>query len=680
MKKRLDLVLFGVCALALLGATMMGLSGCGVLIIRPTPVARPATFTPLPLGVMPVAQRTPLVATPAPTATPGPAKIAFADEDIQFWSNVNAITGLLVTEEAIWAAAEGGVVRWGRDGTPTVYTVRDGLAPQPVRGIAQDGEGHIWIGYEGLRTWSMFDGTAWQAYPDREKAVEAHYEALLAAPAFDPRLWVARPGGRWVWLPRGDGRIEAYDGARWRIYGAQHGVRSGSWMVAISPQGRVWAVGEGVSTAEEGDLWWDDHDYFSEVASPQEITGAAVDGEGALWVSFAAPAGVSNRAAGPSGAVGGIARYNLALNRWEGYLSSLTEALPRRVYEVRIAADGTIWLAGEGRVVVRRPSRPWQAIEAPGLTVRAVAQGRGDLLWLGTDRGLWALRPESGALEGPKEVPSPLVGREVVDIVALAGGRIAVATDGGAILLDPSGEVLPLTQEAVLSLAAAPNGPLWFSTSSGLYRFGGTSTPVREGDQAAVALAVDPLGNLWLCTPEGDILRFGRLKSEPRANILALAGELPRHMAADGEGTLWLSLSKGLGQLTADGQFTLIGVEPLLSADVRRTAVGADGALWVATAKGLARRLPSGRWTRFTVESTGGGLLSMDLYDVRIAANGAVWVASSGGISRRDAEGNWANVPLVGVRRLAWGGEDALWAASQGGIYRVRPRVLTAIP
>lgn len=674
---RCGLVLLGI--YALLAFMGISLSGCGVLIARPTSAVEHPTPTLVYTSALPTAQPTRGVA-PIPTATPSPAKISFTDEDVQFWSNVNAITGLLVTEEAVWAAAEGGVVRWGRDGTPTVYTVRDGLAPQPVRGIAQDGQGRIWIGYEGIRTWSMFDGAAWQAYPDREKAVEAHYEALLAAPAFDPRLWVARPGSRWLWLPRGDGRVEAYDGARWRIYGTQHGVRRDSWMVAVSPQGQVWAVGEGVSTAEEGDLWWDDHDYFSEIASPQEVTGAAVDGEGALWVSFAASPRRSGRTAGPSGAVGGVARYNLALNRWEGYLASLTEAIPRRVYDVRITADGTLWLAGEGRVVVRRPSRPWQAFEAPGLTVRAVAQGQDGLLWLGTDRGLWSFQPESGSLEGPKEIPSPFVGREVVDIATFKDGHLVVATDGGATLLSPSGETRLLVPEAVVSLAAAPNGLLWFSTASGLYRLDSTLAPIREGDQEAVALAVDPLGNLWLCTPEGEVLRFARRTPEHRANILALAGELPRNIAVDHQGTVWFSLSRGLGELTREGQFTLIGVEPLLSADVRRVAVGEDGTLWVATAKGLARRLPSGRWTRFTVESTGGGLLAMDLSDVRVAPGGAVWVASAAGLSRRDAEGNWANVPLAGIQRVVEGGQDILWAASPSGIYRVRLGALTPIP
>ncbi|MBC7255797.1 MAG: hypothetical protein H5T66_06800, partial [Chloroflexi bacterium] len=169
---RCGLVLLGICALLTLVG--IGLAGCGVLIARPTSAVEHPTPTLVYAGALPTAQPTRGVVR-TPTATPGPAKISFTDEDIQFWSNVNAITGLLVTEEAVWAAAEGGVVRWGQDGTPTVYTVRDGLAPHSVSGIAQDGQGHIWIGYEGIRTWSMFDGATWQAYPDREKAVEAHY-------------------------------------------------------------------------------------------------------------------------------------------------------------------------------------------------------------------------------------------------------------------------------------------------------------------------------------------------------------------------------------------------------------------------------------------------------------------------------------------------------------------------
>lgn len=653
--------------------------GCGTVIIHPTPTVKRSTLAPTLIRVVPTVQPTKGI-TPAPSATPSTAKISFTGEDLQFWANANVITGLVVTDEAIWAATGGGVVRWGRDGTPTAFTVRDGLAPRMVRGIAQDGEGHIWVGYEGVRTWSMFDGQAWQTFDDRERAVEAHYEALLAAPAFDPRLWVTRPGGRWVWLPRGDGRIEAYDGSRWRIYGAQHGVRNGSWMVVVSPKGQVWAVGEGVSTAEEGDLWWDDHDYFSEIASPQEITGAVVDAEGALWVSFAAPTNLQGRESGPAGAVGGVARYNLALNRWEGYLANLTETIPQRVYDVRIAPDGTMWLAGEGSVVVRQPSRPWRAFEVPGLKVRAVAQDAAGTLWLGTARGLWALDPENGVLKGPWEVPSPLIGTEVRGVAIDGTGRLLVATDGGATLVTPSGEIQTLTQEAVLSLTSAPQGPLWFSTESGLYRVGEGNAAVRESTQAAAALAVDPWGSLWFCTLEGEILRYGRLQPERRGNILSLAGELPRRMAVDRQGTVWFAFSRGLGQWTADGQWVLIGVEPLLSADVRDVTVGGDDALWVATAKGLARRLPSGRWTRFTVESTGGGLLSMDVRALYAAVDGTVWIATTGGVSRRDAAGNWANFPLAGAEHLVWDGQEALWVTSKAGLYRLRTRALTLVP
>lgn len=665
-----------------LGLVLLALaSGCGVLLVRPTAVpASEATLAPQPtFGATPrpsVGGHATLAA-PRPSPTAGLLQVTFSDEPVQFWSNPNDITGLLVTEDAIWAATHGGVVRWNGSGEHIPYTTRDGLAADAVAGIAQDADGRIWVGHVGTVAWSAFDGEAWQAHPDREVAVQTYYRAMLAAEPSDPRMWWRRQGSAWLWLPRGDGRIEAYDGARWRIYGAANGVRSGSWAVAVAPNGQVWAVGEGVSTAQEGDLYWDDHDYFSEVAHPQEITGMAVDFDGGLWVSYAAPLAGRIGLPGPAESLGGVARYNLALGRWEGFYQELNEALPPRIYDLRIGPDGVIWAAGQGAVAVRRPLRPWQGLAVGELTVRCVAPDAEGRLWLGTAKGLWSLRADGEDLQGPWLIPSPLLDSEVVALALDAAGRLVVATARGASTLAPDGQAEVLLEEPILSAASSPAGEVWLGTASGLYRLDEKSAPLRESDEAALALAFDAEGLLWLCDADGGVRRPGH---EALVNVREQVGELPRNMAFDSQGVLWLSLSQGIGMVTPAGEWALInGEEALLSPDVRRVAVGADDALWAATARGLARRLPSGRWTRFTVESTGGGLQSRDLRDVRMAADGALWITTGAGVSRRSAEADWAYLSLPGARWVL-PAKDVVWVGAQGGLYRLRPDALTAVP
>lgn len=614
---------------------------------------------------------------PRPSPTPGLLRVTFSDEPVQFWSNPNDITGLLVTDDAIWAATHGGVVRWNGSGEYTIYTAQDGLAAEAVSGIAQDGEGRIWVGHAGTVAWSAFDGDSWQAHPDREKAVEVFYAAMLASEPGDPRMWSHRAGSKWLWLPRGDGRIEAYDGARWRIYGAQHGVRTDSWAVSVAPGGQVWAVGAGVSTAQEGDLYWDDHDYFSEIADPQEITGMAVDPDGSVWVSYAAPVVASGRLAGPAESLGGVARFNLALNRWEGYFHSMNEALPIRVYDIRVGQDGAIWAAGQGMVAMRRPLRPWEGLDAQDLVVRCVAPDREGRLWLGTAKGLWSMRADGRDLRGPWLIPSPLLDSEVVALTPAEEGRLVVATARGASTLASDGRADILTDEVILCAATSPRGEVWLAGATGLYRWDADRGMVRVSDETVVAMAFDADGQLWLCDADGFVRRLGQ---EAMLNVRELAGESPRNMALDSQGVLWMSLSQGVGMATPDGAWKVInGEDALLSPDVRRLTVGPDDALWVATARGLARRLPSGRWTRFTVESTGGGLQSRDVRDVRLDAKGALWITTAAGLSRRTADAEWAYLALPGARWVL-PGEDVIWVGAKGGLYRLTPEALVVAP
>ncbi len=669
--------------LGLLG--LMALAGCSSLLVTPTPgpPTPTATLAPTVAPPRPSPTRAP-VQGPVATPEPGLPTVQFSGEVLQFWSNPNDISALVLGTDGLWAATGGGLVRWQSDGSYAVLGAREGLASQGITGLARDGEGRLWVGYAGSRALSVCSAGACQTYATREAAIEEHYAALLAAPAFDPRLWSARPGSTWLWLPRGDGRIEAYDGARWRVYGEGHGITPGSWGVAVAPDGQVWAVGRGVSTAQEGELYWDDHALFSEIATASEVTDLAADAEGALWLSFAADPLDAARVAGPAEAVGGVARYNLALNRWEGYLHSMNEAVPERVYQLRALADGTLLLAGEGAVAFRHPQRPWEALAAQGLTVRAMAQdARGDY-WLGTAKGLWRMDAAGGDAQGPWLIPSPLPDGTVNDLALDAAGALLLATPRGVATLGADGRTALWTEDAALAVAMAPDGVAWVALADGLYRRTAAGKLERILAEPVVALAFDGAGQSWACTQAG-WLRRADLPAAGTApglvNVLQATGHLPRNMAVDAAGAVWLSLPVGVGKVTPDGKLEVIASEEaLLSPDVRRVAVAPDGTLWVATAKGVARLAPSGKWTRFTTESTEGGLRAMDVRDVRLTSDGSLWIATAAGVSRRTASSDWAYFDAPGLRLALADGQGAIWAAGAGGLYRILTSALVAVP
>ncbi len=642
----------------LFAALLFLVTGCDAFWLTPTPTSgdmvptRAATEAPQPTATPAAARH--------PSPAPGLARIEIEGSS-QYWSNPNDVDGLVHDGRYLWAAGRGGLVRWSEDGESRVYTTADGLASQAIEGIASDGEGRVWIGYADSDAWSVLLPAGWRTYDARREAVEEHHATLSSPIREDARLWSSRGESDWVWLPNGKGQIEAYDGETWRVYTEYNGIRPHVQRVAVGENGRVWAVGDGVSTAEEGEVWWEDHDFFTGVVDRHAVRDIAVDIQGGLWLAYAPL----------SGGEGGLARYDPTLQVWQGYLHELNDSLPVRAYQVFIDTDETVWLCGTQRLAYRRPARQWEAHRLDDLEAQCFAGGSEGHLWIGSARGVWSLHMESGGLSGPWNIGSPLVDNHVVGIYEQPGGVSAVDPDGGSEILW-RGELFCAEQDV--------QGRLWLGTSQGLYRLDGEGQISKERCEPVVAIAFDGAQPV-ICTSEGQLLRVGLWGSRQVLDLRETLGALPRNMAVDGEGTIWLSSELGLGQISRAGDFELFtGDEELLSSDVRDVALDADGTLWVATARGLARHTPDGRWTRFTVESTGGGLQSMDMWGLHIASDNALWMATSAGISRRTPEeADWAYYELRDARGVLWVGQgnaiggqaDAFWVGTPHGLYRV---------
>ncbi|MGI6374833.1 MAG: hypothetical protein ACOX3S_02375 [Anaerolineae bacterium] len=663
----------GLCPL-LAAACLLVLAGCSSFVTS----VRPAGDTPTPRAAPTRAAQTP---EPTPTSarrvTPTPAptvSFSISDAPLQFWSNPNEVVGLVWDGECAWAATLGGVVRWWPDGHSQLYTTKDGLLSQAVAAIARDGDGHIWIAYRDVLAWSEHDGQAWQHYATRQDAVEARYNAMLAAGKGDVRLWSSQPDSHWLWLPRGDGQVQAFDGSRWRTYGAAHGVTPGSWGVDISSGGRVWAVGRGVATALEGELWWDDHAFISSIAAPALVTDLAVDPAGGAWVSFV----------GERGAEGGVARYNYELDRWEGFEHALNAAMPVQAYSVDVSALGAVTVCGAEGIVTRPPQGAWRAQAVPGVQVRCVAEGADGLLWLGSDNGVYTMRADGSDLSGPLTVPTPLRDNQVRALLVAPDGTLVVAGRRGLSLIRATGEVQAIDQTGLRCGVVDGQGRVWLAGDEGVWQLDlGASAPdealMPVSSLATVSLAWTPAG-LAALGVDGVVYRHVEVEPEAWLDATATLGAVPRNIAVDGSGHVWLSSEQGVGQLVPDGALQMwTRDDGLLSNDVRAVVVAQDGTLWCATAMGLARRTPEDRWTRFTVESTGGGLRSLDMTALLVEPDGTLWMATALGLSRRTPEADWSYYDLAGIKHLALDAQGTLWLGSDSGLYRLLPDALITI-
>ena len=615
-------------------------------------------------------------ATPHPQSMPELALLSVRDEAIQSWSDPNDIVSVLYAQGSIWATTSGGVVRWQPDMQAyQLYTMAEGLASQAISGLAQDGDGHVWIGYLDHLAWSEYDGETWITYTTRKEAVEARHTAMLSALRHDPLLWYSRPESDWLWLPDGEGGILAYDG-KWRAYGQREGITRSTRRVIASDAGRVWAIGAGLSTAEEGERWWQDHSLFSDIASFDKVRDVAVDARG-VWLAFAGAAGHS----------GGVAHLDYERNRWTGYLHDLNQAIPRQVYGIDIGPRGTLWLCGKGGLAYQETGVRWRRVSLPDMLVQCYDWLPDGRLAIGTGHGLWLSSPDSGgALDGPWVVPSPLVGNHVVALAMDGENALYVGTDKGVTFVKATGETGVLYAGPINALEVGPEGAVWVATSMGLLRARNASRGAaseREWvlEDGVLALAFDSQGTLWLCTQDGRLLQREGDRWSGVANVIDLAGASPRDMVASRDGTVWFATLRGIGSLTSEGEFSLAtGEDRLLTDDVRAVALGPEDEVWLATAKGLARHLPSGRWTRFTTNSTEGGLRSMDMAHVVTEASGTLWMCTAEGISRRLSNTDWAYLDLQGATCALPASEGVLWVGTRGGLYRVETASLTLVP
>jgi len=656
------IALIGGCASAWLTVTPTG--------VTPAPTTTPdrarnisPTPTPLPRGTAEVSSR--------PTPGSQLASLSISDAPLQSWSNPNDVNGLLYDGQYLWAATGGGVVRWQPDsGESRVYTLNDGLASLAIRGIAQDGEGHIWVGYVDHGTWSEYDGERWYSYESREKAVASRYRAMLTASQIDPRLWSRRDTGDWVWLPSSDGRVEAYDGSKWRVYGQREGVTQNTWLVAVTAGGRVWAVGEGVSTTEEGERQWEDHSLPGEAPEDSETADLAVDGQGRAWLAF-----VNRHRQGA-----GVGCLDPTTNRWVAYTHALNPAIPRQVHRLGLDRDGTVWLCGDEGIAFCRPGARWEPLSW-GISVQSFARDREGRFWIGTAHGICSAAADGSDLRGPWLVRASIISNEITSLVMDGQGTLWIGTPKGLSYAAASGDAGIALDEEVFCLATGPKDEVWAGTRSGLYILRGAGSSQQVFDQPVARLVFDAQGILWICTQDGRIGPLDGAEWRPKASVAELATAPPRDMLVSADGSVWLGTANGLGVLSVEGSFAWADPEEhLLQEDARALALGPDGVLWIGTANGLARQPAAGGWVRLTPTSTEGGLRSTEIWDLHMTPEGTLWIATSAGISMRTPKADWFYFDLPGARTIWPESSEVIWVGTRGGLYRLRRELLIAVP
>ena len=561
--------------------------------------------------------------------------------------------------------------------TITSWQVSDGAPEGAVYALAQDRDGHVWLGTDtGLH---RFDGTRFRSWS--ELSSHAMPSELVQA------LHASRDGSLWVGFGGGGG-ISLVRGVDVRTFSQSDGLpRSAVNAIVEDLAATVWAGTDAGLFFLRGERW---EKQGSTRGMPEgAIWGAYVDPTGTLLLAGAA--GLFRRPAGSPdfemlerfGAPADGSGASIQVIRSDEQISTPRLPSDNVVRSITTDAAGRPFVT-DLRSGFRALSGPSLArVAHPGRGLQVIFDRRGDM-WVATGgQGVWRVNELSSSNGHVVERVTAVTGLATEGAFSLLEDRQGNIWAGGS----PSGltrltpqKFMPVPLESsVTALLASPDDRVWVGTSDALI-----DVPVAPGvprierrhliGESIRALHADRQGSVWVGT-EQHLLRLspGRERFEP------VAGEALRHvdsitshpqegvLIADAErGLLVWSERAGLRPLDLPGEL----------AGVRFVTVFADSRkrVWLASAVGRVGYLDqSGRVTVFEPEQ---GFTAGVARIIHEDARGVMWFGGPNGVTRFENDravtipGD-GRLPIRLVRGIADDREGYLWIATTSGLVRI---------
>ena len=432
---------------------------------------------------------------------------------------------------SVWISAVGSLSRW-KGHTLTNYATGSRGVPGA---LADDNDGTVWLGQnrapQGTGTLCQVRDTGLRCLGLGDGIPSFNAKALLADR--DGTLWI---GGDTLLLRWAHGAPTVY-----RLPGlaGNRGI-IGVSALAPSPDGGVWVgigkAGPGLGLQRLIEGRWQSFDTPAFHGSSVQVTSLCADREGALWVGT----------------------YDRGIYRIHG--------------DVVDHFDRTNGLSGD-----------W---------VNDIAEDREGDLWVVTMQGVdrFAKTPVASV-----SIAEGLCSMEVDSVLASRDGSIWTGGDGALTRLHDdgvtcfrSGRELPGSQ--VTSLFEDHAGRLWVGLDQGLWLYqGGRFLQVTRPDSRPIGLvtgiAEDVEQRIWIAAagPPRILMRVEGLTV--REDVLK--PPMPRRVAADPTGGLWLGLFNGDLAHVRDGQTVVHSFKHPEGAQILQLLPEADGSVIAATNYGL---------------------------------------------------------------------------------------------
>jgi len=507
----------------------------------------------------------------------------------------------------------------------TLWKIRDGFTKGVIGSIAQTPDGYLWLGTEfGLYRFDGVRAIPWRP-PDGQKLANDYIYSLLVS--HDGTLWIGTRAGLASWS---GGTLIQYP----ELTGAA------IYSLLADREGTVWAVGEvGGSSDPQPRLCAIRHSQVQcyNESFRYELDSAYEDRKGNLWVG-------SN--------TGGLWRWKPGPPQRYGN-SSVT-----RITEDENGALVLAGLQGLHRLVDGKTEK----YALPGINAEPTVR-----LFRSSDGSLWA-----GTFQG--------------GIVHVHGGRV-----------DRFEQADGLSGNSIWAIFEDREGDIWVGTNEGLDRFRDFAVPTLSGFNATYSLVAANDGSVWSASPGGvSRWRDGRLTTYTaslpnklssvsrtagsgitKAELVGDSGlpEEPESLLQDHVGQIWASTPKGI--VRWDGN-RFVPVNDVPGKEVYAIVEDPKGTVWFSSSqKGLIRVPRAG-----VVEQVPWSQLGREDFAITMAADpsqGGLWLGfARGGIAYwidGQVRASYTTKDGLGkgvVWQLRFGTRGTLWAATEGGLSRVR--------
>ena len=554
----------------------------------------------------------------------------------------------------------------------TAWRVQDGFFRGSPYTFVQTQDGYLWIGTDsGLM---RFDGVRFLSWDSEQDGHLPSTEVNQLVAARDGSLWIATSAGLSRWKERRLTNYSVGPGGAATILEDRHGTIWVTRRVAdadgraicqwAEPESRCLGPADGVprfvavvALIEDraGNLWFggdksllrwssDAHTVYqpsglqNNVGMPG-ITAVAEAPDGTLWVAIPQ--------AGP-----GLGLQRLVDGRLEPFRTPELDGSTLNVSTLYLDREGSLWIGTRDRGLYRiygdTVARFDRRNGLSGDFVVAVTEDREGSIWVATPQGIDRFSDTAVVSFSSTE---GLCSEEAASVLATRDGSIWTGGSGAlsrvrgsTVSCLRSGRELPGTQ--VTSLFEDRAGRLWVGLDDGLWvyeqeRFRQVRRPDGRAIGLVTSIAEDAEGRIWIAVsgPPRILMRIEGLTVRQEYHD----APLPRRVAADPTGGLWLGLLGGDLAHLHDGRLKTYRFAPGDDALLHQVVPQPDGSVLAATSYGLTGWF-GGRQATLTVKN---GLPCDAVHAIAFDGQGDLWLFLSCGLTQVTSADlqRWKNDP-----------------------------------